>query len=287
LLVDSPTTSFSRNAGLSVRRVLTRWLLSFNLVKNLTSASEELSPSRENEFQTAIAYVVHETVRYFGMKEVLFFTRPLQFSKCLLQIIRYHAEFILGVHLPTQLMDKYNKIATTKELIHRQHELESLQHITDVYMAGFVVMDSQIEVVDNKVGKKIVKLEKYMSRLSVGNGDESLENFKKGFAIAALFHDIALLPKCEVNIESQTALDFLIKHSVLKEQESKQLSSWSHKNKTHALRSSYITLQQIELQNEQYAARSDFQIDKKEILLPAIRAILYHGCLLVFTTPYH
>ena len=211
---------------ISLNRHLVR-LHFIHLLLSTESDTSEISPSLLMEYRQSLVYMLNETMRYLGNKEVKFLTRPLKFTKCLLLLIRYHAEYFIHIHLPTSLTNIIKKAIVTNELSERQCKIENIQHSTDVYMMGFILLN--IDLVELNDSRKTVI--EYISSLSTIES-KARESFSKGFALAAIFHDISILPACN-NVCEKQALEYLKKHVVPKENERKFSNNWNNPKKIH------------------------------------------------------
>ncbi|MCO7226085.1 hypothetical protein [Pleionea sp. CnH1-48] len=248
-------------------RHITRLSFIQSLIQDVFKANVAMSDSQSQQLKQAVAYVLHETVRYYGMRETAFITRPLKFLRCLLNIVQFHAEIVLKIILPRPFLELTHHIYSRQYSKNRRQEVAFLQHVIDVYMTGFVLLDTQASHED-------FSLAHYIARLSDSRECAAALNLKKGFAIAALMHDIALLKECP-QAENDEGCEDLLRHSVIGEEERAYFGVLKS-DKQHAMQSAHFSLQVLTQQNAYYQESSQFHISKQGVLVPAVRAILYH-----------
>jgi hypothetical protein len=265
--------------GLDLDRHLLRMIFCSHCVSlDKTWRDSKASDYEYKEYRQALTYVLRETVRFEGDKDLSFYSRPVVFAKKLLLAIKFHAENLVKVKLPSVLTQQLLEALHTTNRTDQRLALEHIQHVTDIYIAGFVLGEIKI-VFNGSMGS--CTLFDYMSLPGEPFKPESVnkvscENFRKSFALAALFHDMAMFDHKGLTVEK--AKQTLLQHSILEELDHDKLAASLNKQNEHSLFSAAMLIEQIEAQNRLYANDATpkaMAVD--HFSKPATLAVLYHS----------
>lgn len=236
--------------------------------------AKDISEEQGFFIKKSLAYIIREQLREVCFAKYIdrqqFMCQPITFAKYLLNLVFFHAENIVKVYIPTQIRQRLYHSIEQENCHSLQTELAHLQHIIDIYIAGYTLLGDPA----SKFSHIITNSED----INISNTINA-EYLLKGFSLAALSHDIGMLKDDDSNIAEASDYNALLNSGVLIQEEVNNLLKWFGKAtpilSKHTFGSANYLLKATEQANADY--EHSFTTDKRNILTPALKAIVYHA----------
>lgn len=256
-------------------------------------------------FRQSVSYIMRETIRFNCHGRTPFYSSPVKFAEHLLNVIKFHAEHVINIRLPSDMFSQMIQTMGTDHRTDQRLALEHIQHITDIYIAGFVLGETNIALpkkskeptekdsTDENTRRNIdgCRIFEFLSSPVKAFTETDVRylhesNIRKSFALAALFHDFAMLEHRVQKIKGkkvapetiEKAKATLLQHSVFDELGQEKITAFLNEPNIHSLLSAAKLVETIEQQNQLYGQEESFStMDFNHVIKPATLAILRHS----------